>query len=777
MQRTPSTSARRQGFHTRRGWKLALAGLLALGLADAAASDPRIRIIELQVAGNHQEALRAIEQVLAEDPEGARELGLDYLRGHLLLLLDQRQEALQAFAATMSATPLLGPYSRYRLALEQERLGHPEVAAGLVATLLRTSPPKSLIGPAMRLLRRTVLEGGDCRVLRGLETRRFRTAERRELTLALAECQAREGQSEAAQASWLRLLEEDRRDPMARVAAEKLTAASPAKKSARSHMLMGLAFYHHREFETAVGHLARALLQVPGAAAVSSREVFELRYALARSHFWEERYSDAAVAFGALAGDTTDAARRAQSIYQQARCFELSGRWNEATGYFQQAFQAEPGGGWADSALIAQVRLKWLSGDEATALDALRQLLVKRQYGTASRALLFLASSDLAARRDDRAAQWLEKARELRRVAPNEVDYWRGHLAEIRGAAAEALEHYLRALREDPFHPFGQAARRQLAGEELGPLALEKARRLAASASPPELYDAWLLLPPHHALREPVRRSLEQKLVGDQSVTAFLRFDVEPTADWPLWNARLERPEEMLLALGLFGEGGSMVMRHFPVAVPELAFTGSLVLARTGDTKRSLYIAEILSKRVPRSLPMPLLPTPFRQLLFPSTYHVLIRRQAGREQIDPHLLAAIIREESRFDPHAFSAASARGLTQFIFPTARDVAAHSNLGSLAPHDLERPEIAITLGAAYLRQLQEAFDGSLTEVVAAYNAGEPQAALWRRYCVGDGAEEYLTKVAFRETRGYLGKVLTSRAHYADLYPVSPIAPTAP
>lgn len=745
--------------------------LLLASCAQAASADPRIPLVELQISRNHEEALRLIDQLLAENPEQARELGLQYLRGHLLQLLERRQEALEAFAATMSATPELGPYSRYRLALEQERSGHPEVAAGLVATLLRSGPPRSLVAPAMKLLDRTVSEGGDCRVLRGLEPYRFRTADRRELMLALAECQARGGDLLEAAQTWIRLLEDDCGDSVARIAAEKLDALETEKKSARAHMLIGLSFYRHREFDLAVHHLARALVQQPSGD-VSPRELYELRYALARSHFWEERYGDAATAFGDLAGDTRDPQRKARSLYQQARCYELSGSWDAATAHFRLAVQAEPGGGSADSALIADLRLQWRRGDEGAALAALDQLLAKRQYSTAARGLLFLASSDLVAKRGDRAGEWLGKTAELKAVAPRELHYWQGRLAEIRHQPQEAVEHYLVTLREDPYDPFAQAARRRLRGPDLVAVARAAAERLAASSLGEDLYGAWLLLPPSHPLRPRVRQKLERQLLGDQKMTAFLHLEVEPVADWPLWKANLERPEEMLLALGLFHEGGSMVLRHFPVARPDLAYTGSVVLSQTGDTRRSLYIAEILDKRVPAALPEPLLPQAFRQLLHPATYLHLIRREAERRRIDPHLLLAIIREESRFDPNAFSAASARGLTQFLFPTAREISQRYELGPVTPGDLERPETAIALGAAYLRDLYEEFDGSEPEVVAAYNAGEPQAALWRRYCVSGEAEEYLTKVAFRETRNYVARVLTSRAHYAELYPLSPV-----
>ena len=166
-----------------RGWVTCLLALVAL--VPAAAADPRVPLIELQLAGKTEEALEHVERLLAEEPGQARELGLHYLHGRLLLKMDRRRAALEAFATTMGATPRLSPFSRYQLAREQERLGHPEVAAGLVATLLRSDPPRSLVGPAMRLLRRTLLAGGDCRLLRGFESHRFRTSERRELSLAV----------------------------------------------------------------------------------------------------------------------------------------------------------------------------------------------------------------------------------------------------------------------------------------------------------------------------------------------------------------------------------------------------------------------------------------------------------------------------------------------------------------------------------------------------------------------------------------------------------------
>ena len=769
MRDRQATSARR-GYLSSTGTAMAGLALVAATFlhSPAAAEDPRISLVELQIGRNHQEALQAVEKWLTDDPESARRLGLDYLRGHLLLLLDQRPEAQQAFATSIGATPALEAYSRYRLAREQYELDHPEVAAGLVATLLGSSPPRTLAGPAMRLLERTIAEGGDCRLLGNLNRQRFSRRDGRRLALIRAECSARQGDRVAAERQLLELLEESQNDDIALVAAARIADWLPEDKGARSHLLIGLSFYQHREFSDAIQHLARALVRLPSASNISSREAFECRYALARSHFWQERYAPAAAAFGSLLKTTQNPTRRAQVIFQRARSLELGGAWEQATLAFDQAYRLDPSGRWAEAALIGHMRLQWLAGNETEALATFEKLMARRKVDTASRALLFLASSELVKGQTERASSWLTRASQLSPRPSQELEYWRGRLEEERQQPIEAVTHYLNAVRVNPYDPFGTAALGRLTTGSLAQVARAAAARLASSNRHDDLYASWLILGDSHLQGNRARSKLEQRLWSDQAAIPYLRMAREPTADWPLWQAQLrQQPEEMLLALGIFEEGASVVLQHFPVAEPRLAFTGSVMLAQSGETRRALYIAEILGKRIPDRVPAQLLPSAYRRLLFPFGYSYLILSETQRQGVDPHLLAAIIREESRFDPEAFSGASARGLTQFILPTARRVAEKAGIGPIQPHDLERPEIAITLGAAYLRELSEEFEGSLHQVIAAYNAGEPQAALWRRYCLSDEPEELLTKVAFRETRGYLTKVLTSREHYRELY----------
>jgi soluble lytic murein transglycosylase len=126
-----------------------------------------------------------------------------------------------------------------------------------------------------------------------------------------------------------------------------------------------------------------------------------------------------------------------------------------------------------------------------------------------------------------------------------------------------------------------------------------------------------------------------------------------------------------------------------------------------------------------------------------------------------------MREESRFNPRAKSAAAARGLLQFILTTARQVAGALGRTSPTPQQLYDPQLIIELGAKYVGDLQRRFGGNRYAVAAAYNAGPNQAALWLRMAAGAGDDFYLSAINFDETKNYVRKVMNSYARYGEIY----------
>ena len=96
---------------------------------------------------------------------------------------------------------------------------------------------------------------------------------------------------------------------------------------------------------------------------------------------------------------------------------------------------------------------------------------------------------------------------------------------------------------------------------------------------------------------------------------------------------------------------------------------------------------------------------------------VAIVGESKRNGLDPLLVAAIIKVESRFDPLAVSHVGALGLMQLMPPTAQQLSGEK----LNKRHLFDPVLNIELGTAYLAQLLQRFDGDLRKTLIAYNAG--------------------------------------------------------
>jgi soluble lytic murein transglycosylase len=155
------------------------------------------------------------------------------------------------------------------------------------------------------------------------------------------------------------------------------------------------------------------------------------------------------------------------------------------------------------------------------------------------------------------------------------------------------------------------------------------------------------------------------------------------------------------------------------------------------------------------------------EAVYPMAFRDLVEKHAAKAKVDPDLLQALMREESRFNPRARSATGALGLTQLMPQTARKVAVALRLRAPSEDSLFRPEVNIRLGATYLGMLLAELNGSAPYAVAAYNAGPQAVARWLRVRGGVELDAWVEEIPFAETRDYVKRVLASYAAYQLVY----------
>ncbi len=447
-----------------------------------------------------------------------------------------------------------------------------------------------------------------------------------------------------------------------------------------------------------------------------------LRYA-ARAQFARGRYSEAASLFDRWVKRASTPEARAEGRWWVMRAHGRIDRLDQVDRVLAAFAGEEKETVWYGRALILRGKLRLDEGNREEAKSSFRRAAGEfPQDEMIEEALWFWgwAEYEAGAMEDARRA-WKKLTAEFpRSTLAARAAYWTGRAAERRGNIDTARGDYRRVVQMGPSY-YGFLAEERLRRPAAG---AERGRTVPArDAGPGEDWE---------------NASIPERLRGADSI----------------------RRAQILLKLGLQGEARRELARANRGCGGEVRCVVAVndLLIEAGDFRSAVLAFE--GRNDPGSLP-----EPARRQFFPKAYWAELKRFADREEIDPYLVLAVVREESRFDPEAVSRAGALGLMQIMPKTGRQIMKQRREGG--DPVLRRPEKNLDLGTWYLGRLRERYAGDVVLSLAGYNAGPGAVDRWVRRFGTVERDEFVERIPYRETREYVKRVLTSYAWYQATY----------
>lgn len=296
--------------------------------------------------------------------------------------------------------------------------------------------------------------------------------------------------------------------------------------------------------------------------------------------------------------------------------------------------------------------------------------------------------------------------------------FWGARLRWDRGDSTAAA--FLRRIaQQEPFSYYGVRAR-ELLGEALG-------------------------FVPDSALARPRPGSFAPARARERvRLLAAIGFDVEARAEAVGWIGDTAASVHLLAAAA-----GAVAAAGF---AREAILLGQAVQARAGITVAAARGVQ---------------PLPFRDV---------IEGEAAEQCLDPLLMAAIIRQESRFTARATSKAGARGMSQVMPATGRQIAQRMRIADWDAELLFVPDFNLHLGSRFLADRLRVDSFPVYAAIAAYNAGPQRVDRWRLWPEFADPDLFVERVAIAETRNYVKTVYASYQWYRRAY-ATPITSPAP
>ena len=436
---------------------------------------------------------------------------------------------------------------------------------------------------------------------------------------------------------------------------------------------------------------------------------------------------------------------KVKTVYLLAQGRARSGNPKQGITTFLRLPDEFPEHSYADDGLWQASRLALDEGRNDEAREYAERLVADFDSGDMVGSTLWnLAWSAIAADRPADALPWLEQMASADPLGPQRSRslkgrYWRARLQldtvpEARTAALDALETL---VVEHPMDWYGSLA-------------------------------AWLL-----AREDPARGAAAARRLD--AITQTLRSAAQEVETFTPLQEFVDQPAAQrgvaLLRAGLLADAGAEWQRAL----------GSDPLDDWDDEATWLFASHVLAESEEHHGSHNLLRKAFKRqfpALTPENVPLLAHAypQAFSDVIDEHtrdyaweglLFQGLVREESAFNPTVVSWAGAIGLSQLMWPTAKETARRMGIKGLRRSDLRDPSTNASIGTTYFEGLAERWRGHLPLAVASYNAGPGAVNRWLKARGELELDAWVETIPYDQTRHYVKRVVGSWQIYRLLY----------
>ncbi len=541
-------------------------------------------------------------------------------------------------------------------------------------------------------------------------------ADRPGYQLAAGEVESALGERDAAVAAFKRLLLEHPLSPEAMQAWARLKDLGGEQTlSAADLRSLGDAYYNAGRYSEAAEQY-RTLQRSPG---LSADERNSFAVAAAACDLKLNRLTQAE-AQALPDTDDENGARRLYLLMELARDRDDEAGQRRIVAEMQTRFPRSP---WLAEALFSSGNMYLLKRDYASAAayyGYLAEHFPQHKYAAAAH----WRAGWLSYRQGEFAAAARLFDEQIRRY-PDAAEtvsalYWRGRLYETADHdPSMAAANYRAIIRAYPHYFYAQMARLRLSA--LGSLepAAEPELDHFQPAAEPRLVDTFPADSPHLA---------KARLLANAGLNEYIAEEIQADPDSDSWSALAE----------------------------------AQIYASYDETFRAL---RAMKRALPYALTAQIgaIPLAYWRILYPEPWWETIRTEAAKNNLDPYLVASLIRQESEFNPNAVSYANAYGLMQLLPSVGRTMAREEGITHFQTFQLLDPETNIRLGTRYLREMIDRFGGVQEYALAAYNAGDNRVAEWQAAGPYSGMDEFIESIPFTQTREYVQAILRNEETY--------------